>query len=173
MKTKTRSALTLVLFALYFLLLAGVILFKLPFYSPLGAELRVINLVPFGGSFNGAGDFLLREVLYNILLFVPLGIYLPTLKPHWSLGKKVLTIFTLTFTFEALQFIFALGRSDVTDLLNNSLGGLLGLGIYALLHKLLKEKTDPVVTLLALVVTLPVLAWFCYLFTLSHFVMRH
>ncbi|MGR5961227.1 VanZ family protein [Bacillus cereus] len=74
--------------------------------------------------------------------------------------------------FEAIQFIFAIGRSDITDVLDNTLGGVIGIGIYALLFKIFKNRTVKVVNILALVVTVFIVLYFAYLFYLSQFVMR-
>lgn len=172
MKSNKQNILTIVLFVVYYLLLMGVILFKLPFYSETLYGERVINLIPFQGSFDENGAILLREIIYNILLFVPLGTYICMLKEKWPFIKKVLPLISLTLAFEAIQFIFAIGRSDITDVLSNTLGGIIGIAIYAILFKIFKSRTNMIVTMLALIVTVCVVARFAYLFYLSHFVMR-
>ena len=172
-KIEKRHILTIVLFAVYMLLLTGVILFKLPFYSEkISDGIRVINLIPFQGSFDKNGVVVLREIVYNILIFIPLGVYVCTFKNEWSFLKKVIPIFSLSLALEVLQFIFALGRSDITDLLGNTLGGITGIVIYALLFSIFKNKTDKVVNILALILTICVVVRFSHLFYLSHFVMR-
>ncbi len=67
--------------------------------------------------------------------------------------KKIFTIVSLTFVFEIIQFIFAIGRADITDVLSNTLGGIIGIGIYALLSKVLKGRTNKVLNVLAAVLT--------------------
>ncbi|EGW41936.1 putative membrane protein [Desulfosporosinus sp. OT] len=37
--------------------------------------------------------------------------------------KKVLAIVVLTLAFEISQYIFVIGRADITDVLSNTLGG--------------------------------------------------
>lgn len=172
MKCKKRNTLTIVLFIVYIMLLTGVILFKLPFYSEkLSDGIRVINLIPLQGSFDENGVILLREIIQNILIFIPLGIYIYMMKYERPLMKKALPVIVLSLTFEVIQFIFAIGRTDVTDILGNSLGGVIGIGIYALLRGIFKNRTVIVVNMLALVVTVCVVARFAHLFYLSHFVM--
>ncbi|AGA67852.1 glycopeptide antibiotics resistance protein [Desulfitobacterium dichloroeliminans LMG P-21439] len=153
------------------LLLISIVIFKLPFYGRTADEVRVINLIPLGGSFDENGVLVLREIVYNIIFFIPLGIYICMLKGAWSFKKKVLPIIGVTLGFEAVQFIFAMGRSDITDLLGNTLGGIIGIGIYALLWRILNNRTVTAVNLLALAVTVCALLPFTYLFYLSHFVM--
>jgi glycopeptide antibiotics resistance protein len=174
MKNEKRNTLTIVLFAVYMLLLIGVILFKLPFYSAaLSDGIRVINVIPFAGSFDENGTIVWREIIQNILVFAPLGTYISMLKSKLPFVKKVLPIIGLTFVFEITQFIFAMGRSDITDILGNTLGGIIGIGIYALLYKVFGSRTVRIINMLALVVTVCVILRFGYLFYLSHFVMRH
>lgn len=173
MKPKNQNTLTYILFTIYFLLLIGIIIFKLPFYSEVLSDgVRVINLIPFQGSFDSGGMIDFREIRDNILIFVPFGIYLCMLKSKWSFVKKAISIIGLTLTFEIIQFIFAIGRTDITDIIGNTLGGIIGIAIYALLFWVLKDKTNEVINMLALIVTVCVVIWFARLFYLSHFVMR-
>jgi glycopeptide antibiotics resistance protein len=162
--------LTIAMFAAYMLLLTAVIIFKLPFYS---ADLteggRAINLIPFGGSFNENGKFLTDVVAYNVLFFVPFGIYISMLKNEWSFVKKALSIFGLTLAYEITQFIFAIGR---TDIICNSAGGLIGIAVYAMLFKVFKYKTNRIITILAVVATILIVWRFGDLLYRSWFSMR-
>jgi glycopeptide antibiotics resistance protein len=169
---KTQSALAGALFVIYLLFLVGLILFKLPFYSPATDE-RVVNLIPLMGSFDERGVFVLREIVYNVLLFVPLGVYISMLRPSWRFRKKIVVIVGLTLAFEVSQFIFALGISDVTDILSNTLGGVIGIGVYALLLRLFKGRAVKIVNAIALVVIVCATIQFAHLLYLSHFVMTH
>ena len=167
-----RNVLITVLFWIYLLVLTGIILFKLPFYSPVISDgIRVINLVPLMGSFDAGGVLGLREIADNIMIFVPFGIYISVLKSEWSLRKRVLSVVGLSLAFEIVQFIFALGRSDVTDILSNTFGGVIGICIYALALRVLKDKTFKVVNVFALVLTVCVVSRFVYQFYISYFVM--
>jgi glycopeptide antibiotics resistance protein len=139
------------MFVIYALLLVGVILFKLPFGIDGIESIRVINLVPFMGFLTEGGGFSTQEVIENLIVFIPLGVYLCMLKRDWSFVQKLVVIFGTTLAFESIQFIFAIGRSDVTDLLSNTLGGIIGIGIYVLLTKVLKSRTDTTINIVALV----------------------
>jgi glycopeptide antibiotics resistance protein len=172
LKSEKRNALTIVLFAVYMLLLTGIILFKLPFRGGLSDGVRVINLIPFGGSFDENGNLILREIIDNILIFAPPGVYISMLKNDSPFVKKALPIIGLSLMFEVTQFVFAIGRSDITDVIDNMLGGIIGIGIYALLLKIFKGRTVAIVNVLALIVTVCVVLRFAHLFYLSHFVMR-
>lgn len=45
-------------------------------------------------------------------------------KPSWSFTTKILTIVGTTVAFETIQYVFAIGRADITDILASTLGGL-------------------------------------------------
>ena len=141
------------LFVVYLLALTWLILFKLQFSIPDMKEGRVINLIPLLGSFGDNGVIRFSEIRANILAFIPLGIYICMLKASWPFVKKILTIVGLTAAFEIIQFIFAIGRADMTDVLSNTLGGVIGIGIYALLSRALKGRTNKALNALAAVFT--------------------
>jgi glycopeptide antibiotics resistance protein len=172
MKAEKRNALAIVLFAVYILLLIGIVIFKLPFRGELSDGVRVINLIPFQGSFDENGSLVLREIIDNMLIFAPLGVYICMLKSDSPFVKKALPIIGLSLMFEVTQFVFAIGRSDITDVIDNTLGGIIGIGIYALLFKIFKNKTARIINILALTVTVCVAFRFAQMFYLSHFVMR-
>ena len=153
LKSEKQNTLTLVLSIIYLLALIWLILFKMQFSVTDMNGARIINLIPFLGSFDGNGVIHFAEIRDNILAFIPLGIYICMLKGPWSFVRKLFVIVALTFTFEILQFIFAIGRADVTDLLSNTLGGIIGIGIYKLLSMVLKGKTNKVINVLAAILT--------------------
>ncbi len=153
LRSVTQNALTFVLFVIYLLALTWLILFKLQFSIPLLDEGRIINLIPLLGSFDDNSVILFSEIRNNILVFIPLGVYICMLKAPWSFVKKVLAVVAVTLAFEMTQFTFAIGRADITDLLSNTLGGVVGIGIYALSFELMKGKTNKVINVLAAVLT--------------------
>lgn len=133
-----------VLFTLYGLILIWIVLLKMSF-SPediamLRAE-RSVNWIPFHYAAE-VGRFHRNEVILNVLIFIPLGIWL---KMFSFSNHKVLFLGLIgSLSLELCQFLFAIGASDTTDLLTNTLGTAVGLCLYALLRKLFpnKGKTD-------------------------------
>lgn len=166
-KSEKRNTLALVLFVIYLLALTWLILFKLQFSIPKTNEGGIVNLIPFVGSFDSNGVIRLGEIGDNILAFTPLGIYIGMLKAQWSILKKLLAVVGLSLAFEITQFIFAIERTDITDVLSNTLGGAIGIGIYALLSRILKDGTNKVVSLLAAACTILMLL-LVVLLLLSH-----
>jgi glycopeptide antibiotics resistance protein len=145
------------LFTVYVFVLVWLVLFKLQFSLDYIERVRVINLIPFHQS-------LFSEVYSNIRIFIPLGIYICMLKSEWSFSKKVSAIVGFTLSFEIIQFILAIGRSDLTDILANTLGGVIGIGIYQLIFKLLKHRTNIFINLFSLVVTSFVMYFIIFIF---------
>ena len=93
-----------------------------------------INLVPFAYMFS---DY--RNSLLNVLLFVPLGFFLPVL---WKRFRSFLWtgLFGLSFslTIELLQ-LFTLRATDINDLMTNTTGTILGWLLGRLVLKLFRS----------------------------------
>jgi len=134
------NKLTKVLFVIYLIAVLWIIVFKFnaPF-SKLG-YMRSINLIPFNESLiiNGKLDF--REIVMNVVIFMPLGIYSGILFRKWTTGKKIFLFFLISLICEVFQFILGVGASDITDILNNTLGGIIGLLIYKGIEKISKNS---------------------------------
>lgn len=154
LQTKKQKTLTTGLFLVYMFLLVWLVLFKLQTNVHDLGRLRSINLIPYQGSMVVNGKIALDEIIYNVVVFMPLGIYISMLKPGWSFFIKVVPALAGSLIFEALQYIFAIGASDITDVIGNTLGGLLGVCVYQVLKRCLKEKTDFVINILALIATI-------------------
>lgn len=75
----------------------------------------------------------------NVVLFVPLGIFLPLLyKPLRRLWRVMLVTALIIVLVEVGQVLTLLGRCDVDDVILNVLGAAIGYGVY----KGIKKKTD-------------------------------
>ena len=77
---------------------------------------------------------------------ISFGSYIPD-------GRKLLFAFGVSFACEAAQYTLRIGSADVTDLITNSAGALLGLALYQLGTKLLGSRTEKVFTVGALACT--------------------
>lgn len=145
--SKKQKVLSVVVFCIYLFLLTWLILFKLStdISEIKMLNMRSINLIPFKESVIVNNSLDLSEIIYNILAFVPLGVYLCIFKPDWSKTVMILSAFSLSFLYELLQYLFAIGASDITDLIGNTLGALLGIGLYLIFQKLFKKKAISIV----------------------------
>ena len=90
-----------------------------------------MNLVPFIDVSLGRGDFF-RQVLLNVIMTMPFGFLFPLLRDKGAkFGRTVLFCFLMSLGIELLQPFF--GRSsDITDLITNVVGGVLGYGLYTM-----------------------------------------
>lgn len=162
---KNTNSLVLFLFVVYIALLVWIILFKL------GATdtVRSLNLIPFYYE-NGIGTrFHLKEVMENILIFVPLGIYLCMLNYKPSFIIKLSIIFAMTFALELFQYVLAVGRTDITDIITNTCGGIIGIGIYWTAAKILhgEEQANKIITVVAAITTVVVVGGISLLLILN------
>ena len=137
-------ALTGFLFAVYLAFLAWIVLLKGQFSLDVAGTMRSVNLVPLAGAtvINGAADY--RETVENLVAFVPFGLYLGMLAGRQPLWRGIAAVAAVSLGFEVLQFAFAMGASDVTDLIANTAGGAMGLGFYALARRAFRERLDEV-----------------------------
>ena len=154
MKNNRQRNLTRILFAIYFLILVWILLFKMSFSLDELYKDRSINLIPFMGSVVVNGRIYINEIIDNILVFIPLGIYICMLKEDWSILRKISVGFFISLGIEVLQFILAIGATDITDLIGNTLGGIIGIGVFYLFSKVFKNKTNKIINILALIVTI-------------------
>lgn len=124
---------------IYLCLLTWVIIFKLDVWSIVtqaqSNAARSINLVPFAGTAIYDGQLDYRELLLNMVFFIPYGLYLASLFEKTSWWKNLLGIVVTSALYEIVQYGFGIGVTDITDLLFNSLGGLVGLLFFASLQK--------------------------------------
>ncbi|MDR0883869.1 MAG: VanZ family protein [Oscillospiraceae bacterium] len=160
--TKAQKVLLWTLFALYILLMIWIILLKRHFSFAGLVQERAINLVPF--YYNDAGivyGIQITELLANVAVFFPYGVYLATLKGKLKWGYVPAIIVGTSFLFECLQWAFSIGVPDITDLITNTVGGLLGMAVWGLLYALCrnKEKRDWLIAALASAGTLALLGY--------------
>ncbi len=74
-----------------------------------------------------------RNIVLNILLFVPFGFLLP-LGVKWfrNFGKTCVAGFLLTLVIELYQLKFSMGIFEVADLVHNTLGAMIGYGLWSI-----------------------------------------
>ncbi len=98
-----------------------------------------INLIPFVDVMNNRGDFV-RQVLLNVIMLMPFGFLLPFVNKKYSFKKIVLYTFLFSLSIELLQPLISGVRSaDITDLITNTLGGVIGYILYCLFISFIKK----------------------------------
>ncbi|WP_455662122.1 VanZ family protein [Pradoshia sp.] len=166
---KNQNRLTFSLLVIYLIVMTWIIVFKMSFSFHELPNFRSINLIPFGGSTITNNQVDISEIINNVIIFVPFGIYLSMLKPDMKFIKKVILIAAVSFSYEIIQFIFAIGGTDITDLLGNTLGGIIGISLYSALFKFITKKyTNRVLNAIALIGTVVFFVLFGILFFANH-----
>ena len=90
-----------------------------------------MNLVPFIDVSLGRGDFF-RQVVLNVIMTLPFGFLFPlTRNKRAKLCVTVFFCFLMSLGIELLQPFFD-RTSDITDLITNLIGVVLGYGLYAI-----------------------------------------
>jgi glycopeptide antibiotics resistance protein len=80
------------------------------------------NMVPFTNTAP-------QTFMLNILLFIPFGVLLPLASKTKTLAKVTLFAFLTSLTIELFQI--GIGRvTDINDLITNTLGAVIGYGLY-------------------------------------------
>lgn len=133
---------------------------------------RSINLIPFhsinqylSGSSDTIRRFAFGNVIGNIVIFIPLGLYLPLFKKDKRVLVNLLFIFFVSLVVEILQGLLGIGVSDIDDIILNSLGGGIGILGYKFLLLILREKTklNTVITILSAIIGLPVILYLLFM----------
>ena len=114
----TKRTIGYILFSLYFAAMYAVV--GLPTSQYFRMDLS-LNIIPFMGILSD-----LENSVLNVILFIPLGIFLPVLWNKFdSLKNTVLFGFGVTAAIEILQ-IFTLRTTDVNDVITNVSGTVIG-----------------------------------------------
>lgn len=111
-----------------------------------------MNLQPFSGYIDAWKKYSLRDLqncIFNILMFVPLGVFLPLLFPKFKLFKWLfLVVVSATLSIETYQTLTGAGIFELDDLINNSIGGIIGYQLYRLMASIVQHKKVKIKSLL-------------------------
>lgn len=123
-------------YILYLIMLTWIIVFKFRLDLSSLKYIRSINLVPFksNGAVNGYS-----EIFINLMLFIPVGIYVRLIFKEKSNLINCVHIISISIIYEILQYVFHIGVSDITDVIMNSLGGIVGMVFISLVLKVLSK----------------------------------
>ena len=107
-------------------------------------EYHFLNLIPFiwvKETYAMGFQKMIRQLLLNIAMFVPLGLFWSAVFPSLSRWERVMcSVLLFALCIETVQYF--IGRSaDVDDLIMNTVGGVIGYGIFMLLDLGFHKKT--------------------------------
>jgi glycopeptide antibiotics resistance protein len=152
-------------FALYAAFALKVLLF-----SRVPGSGRSFNLIPFASITNyvfsrspGTERAAFANVAGNILIFIPLGLYAWWFRHRAAAWLTMLTVASVSVAVEVIQGVFAVGASDIDDVILNCVGGLIGMLTLWLLSAVLRERSR-VRTAMAVLSLLSMLVWCYFLF---------
>ena len=134
-RIKVVTFITMPVVAFYLSFVAKITVFsRIPWYEP-----RYM-LVPFWSyrAIAEGAEGIIPEVFWNVVLFIPIGfLFMPflTCKRKWVI--TVIIGFLLTTAIELIQLIFHRGYFEFDDIFHNTLGTVIGIGIYIVVIKLL------------------------------------
>ncbi len=159
------NQLTFCLFFIYLVVLFWIIVLKMSVRFTYMGQQRSMNLIPYNQPLmlNGKADF--GEIILNTIVFVPMGVYAAILYTKWTAVKSILFFAFSSLMLESIQYITALGAFDITDIINNTLGGTFGLFLFKILEKLSgnSTKAQKIVNIVALLATIAFISLFLYL----------
>ena len=167
LSTNRAKAETVAIFAVFALYAA--FLMKLLLFSRAPGSERSINLIPFASitqyafsHSHGTEKVAFANVVGNILIFIPLGVYASWLRHRAPAWLTMLTVASVSVAVEIIQGVFAIGASDIDDVILNCTGGLIGILAFRLLSAILRERSR-VRTAMAALSLLSMPVW-CYFF---------
>ncbi|MFN8344385.1 MAG: VanZ family protein [Spirosomataceae bacterium] len=163
--TTAANKLTGALFIIYLGALFWIIVLKLNISFAYNGKAGNVNLIPFHEPVLLNGKVGYGEMILNVLIFIPLGLYAGILFKKLSTGKKILSFFTVSLLCEVLQFALKIGAFDITDLITNTFGGIIGWVLFKATEKGFKNtaKAQKFINIIATLGTVLLLSLLLYL----------
>lgn len=147
--SNTRRLISIVLFIIY----SCVLVYFLFFAENMGRSTTrdySLNLIPF----HEIKRFLTRQdalgshavwmnIAGNIIAFVPFGLFvIPVMGRNIGFLETVILTFDISLCVEIIQLITKVGSFDVDDLILNTIGGIIGAGIYVIHIRIERNRAN-------------------------------
>ena len=117
--------------------LAGTLINRLP--DPIN-EGKIIPFWSYWEMIFNNNENMWKQILYNIFVFIPWGILLPLLYTKArQMRVTILSAAIFSAGIELIQLIFRLGYFEFDDIFNNTLGALIGYGLWKLVSKYMRK----------------------------------
>ena len=129
---------------------------------------RSLNLTPFAAPKIVNGRINYGEMIVNCMLFIPFGLLLDVNFKKPGFLRKLLFILAFSVAVEVLQYLFAIGAADITDVITNTAGGFIGLALYGFGNRYVNtEKLDRIITSAGIFLAILFISIYA-----SHFILR-
>ncbi len=154
MKKWKKNKLIKILLWVYTIVVVMVLVLKIPagmdIWKPgrIRADMRLVpfkTIIDYVGNVQSITDWFFKNLMCNILMFMPYGLMLPFIidKKKASIKCCIFGI-VLSLLIEIIQYVLAIGIFDIDDIILNLFGVILGYIIYVILaiakNKLNKKK---------------------------------
>jgi len=107
------------------------------------SSVREYDFTPFWSYrayFSGNNPQLLPENIMNVVVFIPVGVLLGLSSRSMTWLWTLLIGACLSVGIESLQFIFLRGFSEFDDVMHNTMGCVMGYGLFSLLSRLTTKR---------------------------------
>lgn len=107
--------------------------------GPVGPGGRNYNIIPFRSIyriavFSPTISDPVRILLGNVILFMPLGFLIPSIWIKWRRVVYIIAIgFSVSLVIEMSQFLFTHRVANVDDVILNTLGAVIGYGLFSII----------------------------------------
>ncbi len=165
--SKNQDIILILIYIFYFLLMSKILLFKnVPPSEIFGSDRdisRTLAIIPFQSimKYYNSGNLWasVLNVIGNVVIFIPFGVYLKLYTKNKSSKKAITTVFWTSLIVEVVQFVLDIGIADIDDIILNAIGGIIGVWVYNLLKLIFKDdKSVKNVLILLVFLTLVVYA---------------
>lgn len=145
-------------FVIYIILVLTILLFKAPTDIAIWKSephRLPVKLVPFETiifyvrNVHSFTDWFIKNLAANVIMFVPWGIFVPVIIKNSKTVCNISHIKLLCITvisaiifsaiIEMIQYVWAVGQLDVDDVILNTLGSLIGMGILLIIEILFRK----------------------------------
>ena len=129
-------------------------------------EINLHLLSSYLEAYHNMSPSLIRNIILNILLFVPLGVFLPLYTKKIDKIYIITPIgFFITLIIEIIQYSTGYGIFEIADLLNNTIGVIIGYGLYKSYNNIKnKEKKiyligylSPIIIIITIFITISII----------------
>ena len=127
-------------FVLYFTLMPIICSIPFMFNHPF----KMMNMNLFDDLLNHRGDYI-RQIVLNIVMLIPFGIIFPLIDKKNNFVKTVKWSFITSLVIEMLQTLVSVRSSDITDLITNVFGAVIGYLIYLIFKPFINKIFNKVI----------------------------
>lgn len=157
-------------FFLYFSLLVWIVIFKCNLYIPVSESMIIMPTKPLIERISLSLPTIeriknmMRDIDFwrNIIIFIPLGIYLPLISRRVRLLSGTLIAFLISLSFEISQVFTCIGGFTLEDLFSNTVGFLIGYIIFKVAMNRLPEGVINIINIAIIVIATPIFLYATY-----------